>query len=60
MRQELKTLGTSDEDSDGVGMDMTGFMMEMPPLSILQFQQLSWDRPAHEIVEDLLRQVHNS
>ncbi len=60
MRQEMKTLGTSDEDSDGVGMDMTGFMMEMPPLSILQFQQRSWDRPAHEIVEDLLRQVHNS
>ena len=59
MRQEMKTLGTSDEDSDGVGMDMTGFMMEMPPLSILQFQQRSWDRPAHEIVDDLLQQVHN-
>ena len=45
--------------SDTVGMDMTGFMLEMPPLSLLQFQQKSWDQPAHEIVEDLLRQVHN-
>ena len=59
MKREMKTLGTSDEESDGVGMDMTGFMLEMPPLSILQFQQRSWDRSAREIVEDLLQQVHN-
>jgi beta-glucosidase len=60
MRQRMKTAFGSDSGaSDDVGMDATGFMMEMPLLSILQFQEKSWDRPVHEIVEGLLRQVHN-
>jgi beta-glucosidase len=57
IRQMKKTFGNN-EGEDAIGMDMTGFMVEMPLLSLLQFQETSWDRPAHEIVEDLLRQVH--
>ena len=55
MVQQMKsTMGSIDT----VGMDMTGFMVEMPLLGMLLFQERSWDRPVHEIVEDLLRQVH--
>ena len=32
------TFGSGD-DSDAIGMDMTGFVMEMPLLSLLQFQE---------------------
>ena len=60
MTQQMNTLfGSDSEDSDTIGMDPTGFMMEMPLLSILQFQERALDRPAHEIVEGLLQQVHN-
>jgi beta-glucosidase len=41
-----------------IGMDMTGFMMEMPLLSMLQFQESTLPQPAHVIVEHLLQQVH--
>lgn len=60
MKQRMKTtFGSEEEGTDAIGMDMDGFMMEMPVLSILQFQQKSHEQPAHEIVEELLRQVHN-
>ena len=56
MIQQMKsTMGSSDT----IGMDMTGFMVEMPLLSILQFQESALPKPAHEIVEGLLQQVHN-
>ena len=50
--------GSDSGNSDDVGMDATGFMMEMPLLSILQFQESALPKPAHEIVNDLLQQVH--
>ena len=56
MREQMNS---SMGSSDTIGMDMTGFMMEMPPLSILQFQQKSWDSSPHEIMEGLLQQVHS-
>ena len=58
MQQKMKsTFGSEDED-DAIGMDMTGFMIEMPLLSIMQFQEKSWERPVREIVDDLLQQAH--
>ena len=54
----LEQMNSSMGSSDTIGMDMTGFMMEMPPLSILQFQQKSWDSSPHEIMEGLLEQVY--
>ncbi|MEP7133944.1 MAG: glycoside hydrolase family 3 C-terminal domain-containing protein [Chloroflexota bacterium] len=58
MMQQMKSTFGSDDEEDTIGMDMTGFMIEMPLLSILQFQERSWGRPVREIVEELLQQVH--
>lgn len=46
------------EDEGGIGMDMTGFIMETPLASILGFQEAMLPAPADVIVGDLLRQVH--
>lgn len=53
------TFGSGDE-SEAIGMDMTGFMMEMPLLSLLLFQEKVLPMPADELVDGLLRQVHGS
>jgi beta-glucosidase len=45
-------------EGGGIGMDPTGFMMEMPLLSLLQFQERSLPMPAETIVEMLLQQAH--
>ena len=37
---------------------MTGFMMEMPLLSLLQFQEGGLPMPADVIVDGLLQQAH--
>jgi len=46
------------EESDGIGMDPTGFMMEMPLLSLLQFQEGGLPMPADAIVDLLLQRAH--
>jgi len=59
IKQNMKsTFGSEDEDGGLIGMDTTGFMVEMSLLGILQFQEKSWDKPVREIVEELLQQVH--
>ena len=58
MVQQMKSAMGSDEGSKSIGMDMTGFIMEMPILGVLQFQESALPKPAHEIVEMLLEQVH--
>lgn len=58
MVQQMKAaMGSVSEDS-AIGMDMSGFLLEMPLLSILQFQEGSLPQPSHEIVGYLLQQVH--
>jgi beta-glucosidase len=58
MVQSMKAaMGSANEDS-AIGMDMTGFMLEMPLVSILQFQESALPQPSHEIVGYLLQQVH--
>ena len=42
----------------GIGMDPTGFMMEMPLLSLLQFQEGGLPMSADGIVDGLLQQAH--
>ena len=60
MRQLMNsTFGTDGEEDDLIGMSMDNFIMDMPLLSMLQFQEKSWEKPAREIVNDLLQQVHN-
>ena len=49
------------ENSDSlIGMDALGFLMDMPLLSLLQFQENTLSMPADELVDDLLRQVHET
>ena len=48
----------SGDDSEAIGMDMTGFIMEMPLLSLLLFQEKVLPLPAEDLVDGLLRQVH--
>ena len=63
MYQQLKAqtaamFGSGEGESGGIGMDPTGFMMEMPLLSLLQFQEASLPMPADAIVDMLLQQAH--
>jgi beta-glucosidase len=53
-----RMFGASEDEGRDNGMDMTGFLMEMPLMSILQFQEKDFPHPAEEVVEGLLREVH--
>ncbi len=50
--------GGGDNGEGGIGMEMQGFLLEMPLLSLLEFQESALPRPAAEIVDDLLTRVH--
>ena len=63
MYQQIKAqtaamFGGGDGENGGIGMDPTGFMMEMPLLSLLQFQEARLPMPADAIVDGLLQQAH--
>jgi len=49
-----------DEESSMIGMDMMGFLLDMPLLSVLNFQESDLPMPADEIVDALLRQVRET
>ena len=49
--------GGGEEDA-GIGMDVAGFLQDMPLASILGFQEELLPAPAESIVADLLRQLH--
>jgi hypothetical protein len=42
------------------GMEMMAFMMEMPLLSMLHFQESMMDKSPEDVVEELLGEVHRS
>jgi beta-glucosidase len=42
-------------EGGGIGMDPMGFMMEMPLLSLLQFQEAGLPMPAEAIVDAMLQ-----
>jgi len=50
--------GDDSEDDSFIGMDITKFLEEMPPLSILRFHESKLPKSADEIVDDLLKEVH--
>jgi beta-glucosidase len=63
MLQQIKAgmsemFGSEENESTDIGMDMTGFIMEMPLLSLLQFQESALPMPAIDIVDSLLKMVH--
>ena len=47
------------DDHAAIGMDMTGFMMEMPLLSMLLFEEKAFSLPAEELVDHLLSQTRS-
>ena len=47
------------DGGDGaIGMDMTGFIMEMPLISLLQFNEESLPGTAEQMVDEMLAQMH--
>jgi len=61
MRQKMNsTFGTDAEGTDDIGMDSDGFLLEMPVMSILQFQEKDWPKPAQAIVKDLLDELYGT
>ncbi len=62
MQQPQASMGvmfdTGDNGDGGIGMETTGFMLEMPLLSLLDFQEGSLPRSAVGLVDDLLKQAH--
>lgn len=61
IRTEIKTMfGLQEGETRDNGMDMTGFIMEMPLMSMLQFQEKAHPKPATEIVDSLLKLVHEN
>lgn len=53
-----ETFGADIDDNAKKGMDMNAFLLEMPLLSILHFQESSLPTPADDIVDGLLQEVH--
>ncbi len=43
-----------------IGMDVFGFIMDMPLISVLMFQQDALPMPVDDLVENLLQQAHSS
>ncbi|MGH8246498.1 MAG: glycosyl hydrolase, partial [Gammaproteobacteria bacterium] len=56
--QMAAMFGLEGESADHGGVDMSGFMQEMPLLSLLQFQERFFDRPVEDIVDEILEEVH--
>jgi len=50
--------GGGDSGEGGIGMETQSFILEMPLLSLLEFQEAALPRPSVEIVDDLLKQVY--
>ena len=50
--------GGGGEGQETIGMDTMTFMLDMPLLSILQFQESAFPRPVEELVDDLLKQAY--
>lgn len=58
MSQMAGAFGGGDDGQETIGMDTTTFLMDMPLLSILQFQESAFPRPVDELVDDLLEQAY--
>jgi beta-glucosidase len=50
--------GGGADGNDVIGMDTMTFLLDMPLLSVLQFQENAFPRPVEELVDDLLEQAY--
>jgi beta-glucosidase len=57
--QTMQAMGgdAEDEPSDAIGMDMVEFLMDMPLVSVLHFQEALLTVTPEDMVKDLLKQV---
>jgi beta-glucosidase len=55
--QMLSAFGVSETGTDELGMNMMGFLLDTPLLSLLAFQESALPVPPEEIVDGLLGQV---
>ena len=46
------------EGAEGIGMDMTGFLLDLPLLSVFHFQEEALPETPEALVEGLLEEVH--
>lgn len=53
-----RLMGASGPESEGLGMDVMGMLMDMPILSIFYFAQQALPQTPEEMVDQLLSQVH--
>jgi beta-glucosidase len=58
--QMSTTFGDAEEGQETIGMDMMGFLMEMPLLSVLSFQESALPMSADEMVDMLLARAHGT
>lgn len=56
--QAGSVFGEGEGESEVVGMDIMNFLLEMPLLAVLHFQEQSLPLPADDLVDGLLQQVH--
>jgi beta-glucosidase len=56
--QMLAMFGGGDAEGASIGMDTMGFIMEMPLLAVLHFQDSALPVSPEEMVDGLLKQVH--
>jgi beta-glucosidase len=54
-----QAFGGSEQDGEGLGMDVMDMFGDMPLVSVLKFVQQKLDRLAEDIVDDLLAKVYN-
>jgi beta-glucosidase len=60
--QTRKMFGAGERNGDnkeGIGMDGMDMMNDMPLVSVLMFQQNTLTMPPEEMVDGLLREVHD-
>jgi beta-glucosidase len=50
--------GGGEDGDEMIGMDTTTFLLDMPLLSILHFQESAFPKPVDDLVDDLLEQAY--
>jgi len=58
MNAQMQAIFGGGEGSEGIGMEVLGFLMDMPLLDVFEFQENTLPASPEEMVAELLAQVH--
>jgi len=58
MIAQMSSILGSDSNELAAGMDLLGFLMDMPLPGVLHFQESALPMPADDLVDGLLAQAH--